>query len=183
MISPELTLILFIVLFALVMFNLVLSTRLTRALKKIQPASDNAEPLPAGIQLPALEATQYVSGAEFDYGEINEDAKVFLFLSSQCPKCKSKLDEVQALVNKSRDMGVSIWLLTDEKPRRMKRFLKATSLYDRVLGLSEQLMDMLNPVKASPYYLFVDQNNVLQAEGLIGDQNWLDFSQQIQTGE
>lgn len=182
-ISPQLSLILFIILFVLTSVNLVLSGRLIKALKRVQVNTGDRQPLPAGEVLPALEATQYSDGTEFDYAQINEEAKVFLFLHSHCPKCKTKLKEIDMLVEKSCGMGVSIWLLTEEKPRKFRTFLKNTSLFDRVLGLQEHVMMFFNPVQASPYYLFVDQNNVLQAEGLIGDDAWLDFSQQIQTAE
>jgi hypothetical protein len=34
---------------------------------------------------------------------------------------------------------------------------------------------------ASPYYLFVDDDSVLKAQGMIGDENWQSFVVQTET--
>lgn len=179
MISQELIIMLFTIAFILIFLNLMLTFRLVKAVNDVRAEIYNPQPLQTGEVIPSLEAQRLLDECPFEYQLIRDQAKVFLYLSSDCPKCKSKLPEIEGLVHSAQESGVSIWLFTDEKPKKIKQFLRGTSLYGRTLGLDQKVLNLFNPVNASPFYLFVDQSDILQAQGLIGDENWLQFSQQI----
>lgn len=179
MIADATILLLFVIAFSLILLNLLLVVRLIQAFRRMGKGEPQPEPLEQGAQLLPLNATFLVNNQAFDYQSIQHEAKVFLFLSSLCPKCKSKLIEIEKLISASTSSGVSIRLLTDEKPQKVQRFLQGTSLYENVLGITSEALKHYNPIKAYPYYLFVDQQDTLQAQGQIGDHNWVTFSEQI----
>lgn len=170
--------VLFIIAFSLILLNLILTIRLIRVTRSINVAAAEPQPLLDGSQLPQLQATLLSDNSAFDYQSIAQEAKVYLFLSSHCSKCKTWLPDIEKLHTRTQNLGVSIWLLTDEEPNRVRRFLQGTSLSGRVLLVDKALLVQFNPLMASPYYLFIDQENTLQAQGALGDENWLSFIEQ-----
>jgi hypothetical protein len=45
--------------------------------------------------------------------------------------------------------------------------------------VKKEVLNKLNPIAGYPYYLFIDQNNILKTQGLIGDDNWQAFVEQL----
>ena len=176
--SSSLLTLLFIVAFLLIALNLVLTLKLVNAIRFLTPA-EKTKPLPEGVSLPSFKAKVLQSNQPFSQHCLDEQARVLLFLSPVCPKCREKLPEIDLLLEDARQMGVAILLISDEKARKMKRFLKGTSLAAATLLVDKDTMKMVNPISASPYYLFLDQENTLQAQGFVGDDNWLGFVEQI----
>lgn len=145
-------------------------------------------PMPASVTPQKLEDGTVISDVPFDriidkkkvtLYEYDKYAKVMVFLTSKCNKCKSKLPELRASLDSANNLGVLIWIVTLESKSRMKSFLEDEALLDTAMSTNQGAYDYLNPEAASPYYLFVDAENVLQAQGFIGDENWINFMEQL----
>ena len=78
------------------------------------------------------------------------------------------------------EVGVQFWLVGMGGRWSVKRFLKGSGLTERALIIEAEHRKKLNPSRSSPFYMFVDENFVLQASGLLGDENWLGFVEQMQ---
>lgn len=102
-----------------------------------------------------------------------------LFLSSKCPKCVSKLAELERMLPGARQAGLAMWLVSAEPAWRLRRFLGAGFPLSQVLRVSPHDYKLLNARVLSPAYLFVNHDGVVEASGLIGDENWLGLRAQL----
>lgn len=178
-ISPPLLQLMLIFLSIGVLVSLWLNLRLINTIKYLRVEQNNVEQLTTGSAITDFAGHQLSDHSPINTHQFNDYAKVFLFLSSKCNKCKGKLPELDALSQYTLDAGVYLQILTHEPKRAVNGFLQGTSLASITLLIDEQTSNSLNPQGASPYYLFVSQDNVIQAQGFIGDENWLAFSDQI----
>lgn len=108
-----------------------------------------------------------------------EQPSVLLFLSSRCPKCKDKVTEIEALLPLLDDAGLSMFLVTNEPSRHITKFLSNDALSEKVLQISSKQYKQINPTLSTPYYLFINHLTQLEAGGVIGDEDWLSFLQQM----
>lgn len=108
-----------------------------------------------------------------------EQATALLFLSSRCPQCKEKLSEIEALVPLLKGAGLTLFLVTNEPKRHFVKFLKNSSLLEHALLIDKTSYKNVNPTMSTPYYLFVNHLTELQAGGVLGDEDWQSFIQQM----
>ncbi|MEM9340688.1 MAG: redoxin domain-containing protein [Bacteroidota bacterium] len=179
MIDQSLLLVILTFLIAAVGFNLWLSFRLVRTIRLLPNAKELPPSLEVGTAIPYFSAKRIANNETFALEEYRDYANVLVFLASKCPKCKSKLPEMAKVLDKIGPLGVSLWIITRETRKQMKKFIDDAGLMEVVLKVDEETYDFLNPQGMSPYYLFISNENVLEAEGQIGDENWLNFLQQI----
>ncbi|WP_157778453.1 TlpA family protein disulfide reductase [Massilia violaceinigra] len=161
-----------------VALNLKLSLHLSKVVDSLSTAARAASMLPVGEPVPAFTGKPLAGGAPVTVGGDGQPA-VLLFLSSACPKCRQKLPEIERLAPLARDAGVAIWLVSLEPAWRLRRFLQASSLAGSTLRVAAADYAMLNPVMSSPSYLFISQAGTLDARGMIGDDDWRSFSEQM----
>lgn len=166
-----------------VTFNLWLTFRLIRSVRLL-PMSKHvvAQKLTEGILISDFDLDRITDKKSLTLYEFPDHAKVLVFLTSKCKKCKSKLPELHESLEIANRLGVMIWILTLETKGRMKNFLQNDNLMDVSMRVSQSSYDYLNPEGASPYYLFIDAENTLQAQGFIGDENWVGFLKQLEQG-
>jgi len=162
-----------------VALNLWLTFRLFRLVRLSASTGELPKPLPVGSHIEPIQGQDFIEGAAIDLNEPVNLAKVYLFLSSECDKCKSKLSEILNVLDATEGQGVNLWLISMESKRRVSNFLSSPTLMGSTIKVTEDEYDRVNPTGASPYYMFVDHNNLLQAEGFIGDENWISFTQQL----
>lgn len=108
---------------------------------------------------------------------------VWLFLSSQCPKCHDTLPLLERLLPLCDSAQVRLQLLTMESRKPMLHFLAGSVLLQNSFALRRKDYLKLNPALVSPGYLFINHEGLVEAEGIIGDSNWQSFEQQIMTTE
>lgn len=106
-----------------------------------------------------------------------------LFLSSRCPKCRTKLAELEQMLPAAQRAGLAVWLISAEPAWRLRRFLDGRFPLAQVLRLNRRDYKILNATGASPAYLFVNHAGILEAGGLIGDENWLGLRAQLADGD
>lgn len=162
-----------------VAFNLWLNFRIIRAIRLLPIPKESPQNLEVGTLIPDISFHGRFDKRTVDLNEYAAYAKVFVFVASKCDKCKTKLPELRASLDSAKKLGVMIWILTLESKGRMKTFLGDQALFDVTLSTDQTTYDFLNPQGASPYYLFIDAENSLQAEGFIGDENWSNFMEQL----
>lgn len=164
---------------ALGLLNLWLNLRLIRTIKYLRVGNSSVEQLSLGTVVTDFSATRLHDESLTTTEDYAPYAKVWLFLSSKCDKCKSKLPQIQALAAHTQEAGVYCRILSEEPSLAMKGFLVDTTLQSNTLLIDQQTREQLNPQGASPYYLFVGHDNALQAQGFIGDEDWTSFVEQI----
>lgn len=130
-----------------------------------------------GEQLPTLKGKTLVN----EVVELSgiEQATVLLFLSSRCPQCQEKLAEIESLIPLLEEAGLTLLLVTNEPKRHIVKFLKNGPLLENVLLVNKTSYKQINPTLSTPYYLFVNHLTQLEAGGVIGDEDWQSFLQQM----
>ncbi|MEL6538702.1 MAG: redoxin domain-containing protein, partial [Bacteroidota bacterium] len=152
-----------------------------RTIKRMPSATgDSAPPLPTGTVVADVSMDRFSDNETVSLSTYPQHAKALVFLGSKCPKCKAKLPELRASMAKTQNLGVMIWIVSVEKRRRIKNFLRDEVLLDATLRTNQDTYDYLNPQSAFPYYLFIDAENTVQAEGMLGDENWMNFIEQLE---
>lgn len=166
-----------IILALLVALNLKLTLHLFELIRDPSLLNPPFLARPVGDFMPEIEGKS-ANNTPVHLAELGQ-ASVLLFLSSRCPQCKEKLAEIQALIPAADDAGLSLLLVTQEPLRHFSKFLQHELLLNQVVKVSSKQYKQLNPSISTPYYLFIDHLNQLQAGGVIGDEDWLSFSEQM----
>ncbi|HEX8611873.1 MAG TPA: hypothetical protein VF800_11355 [Telluria sp.] len=161
-----------------VALNLKLSLQLLKAVDRLGTAAKAASILAPGEAVDAFAGKRLAGGAPLTVGGDGQPA-VLLFLSSACPKCRHKLPEIARLAPLAREAGVALWLISLEPGWRLRRFLQASALAGSAVRVSTADYEMLNPLMSSPSYLFVSAAGTLDARGMIGDDDWRSFCEQM----
>lgn len=167
---------------ALLALGLALNIKLTLSvLHTARRERDTPEVLPPGAPVPQVQARALRGGAVHRMGAGGQ-AAVLLFLSSKCPKCKTKLPEIGRMLEPAEQAGLDIWIVSHEPGWRLRQFLRGFPL-TRALRMKLRDYKLLNPTLASPSYMMVNHEGVLEAAGTIGDDNWLDLRAQLADSE
>ncbi|MCY0913441.1 redoxin family protein [Massilia sp. H27-R4] len=161
-----------------VALNLKLSLKLSKAVDSLSAAAKAAALAPLGGPVPAFTGKLLDGGAPVTVGGDGQ-AAVLLFLSSACPKCRQKLLGIEHLAPLAHDAGVALWLVSVEPAWRLRRFLQSTALAGSTVRVAAADYEMLNPVMSSPSYLFVSAAGTLDARGMLGDDDWRSFCEQM----
>ncbi len=106
-------------------------------------------------------------------------ASVLLYLASKCPKCKSKQPQIENMLAASEAAGLQLFLLSSESAWRLRRFIPSTLLRSKVVRVSADAYKLLNATYASPSYQFINHQGILEASGMIGDDNWQALQKQL----
>lgn len=167
---------LIVVLFAAVSFNFYLTYRLF-AFTSDSITRISTNNMPVGTTLSAFDY-RFLDADKLQSKHSNS-AWVLVFLDSRCAKCLEKLPLLESMLDDADQAGVEILITTLEKPSRLKKVLSGTKLLSQAIYLVPKVRFMLNPKSASPFYLFIDQELTIQANGLIDDENWNSFKNQI----
>lgn len=164
-----------------VALNLALTFRLLAAVRAL--ADGPPVPLSAGMPLPPIEGRvlpgRLLPGRAVVALPPAGQPAVLLFLSSRCPKCRAKLPEIAGLLAPAQAAGVAVWLVSHEPSWRLRRFLRASPLAAVAVRVARASYRQLNVRYASPSYLFIGHDGMVQAQGMIGDDDWMSFCAQM----
>jgi hemin uptake protein HemP len=163
--------------------NLFLSLRLTTLVGALAHAR-LPDTVPIGVVLPDFRARTLDDGRRVDSDTLlAEQATVLVFLSPGCKSCLERLPELRRMQPLMEEAGVALWVIVNGRERRLRAYFESTGLLSRVLRVSDSDMRKLNPKYSAPFYIFVDATRIVQASDLIGDENWLNFRDQIGDAE
>ncbi|GJJ04089.1 hypothetical protein RugamoR64_46270 [Duganella rhizosphaerae] len=164
---------------ALLACGLALNLKLTLSvLQTSRRERETPEPLRPGEPVPQVPARVLAGGATHGLSASGQ-ASALLFLSSKCPKCKTKLAEIGQMLPQAEQAGLAIWIVSHEPGWRVRQFLGGAFPLSRVLRVTLRDYRLLNAMMASPAYLMVGHDGVLEASGMIGDDNWQDLRAQL----
>ncbi|MEO0420962.1 MAG: redoxin domain-containing protein [Pseudomonadota bacterium] len=169
---------LLIVLVPAVALNLWLTQRLSSRLRHAMTA-EPALTCAIDATVPEFSGRRLVDGTPVADAALAGQANVLVFLSTACGDCRRKLPVLEELLEPMERHGVQLWLLSQEPPARLRRFIQRDALRARVVRLDRRAYQRLNPRYAAPLYLFVDDQQVVRAGDFIGDENWRAFVDQI----
>lgn len=160
----------------------LISTNLHRIAHRLGLAagSESAEPPSPGQALPAFEGRARADGRRVTSAELEGQAAVLLFMSSGCPKCRGKVPELQQLLPAIRSAGISLWIVPADAKHDISLLLEGSALLEHVLVLETTGLTLLNPRRATPFYLFIDHRMAVVARGQMGDEDWQSFVAQME---
>jgi hypothetical protein len=160
--------------------SVALNLKLTFSLLATVRALADGPPVPlqAGMPLPPVCGRALLGRADVAL-PVGQRAGVLLFLSSQCPQCRTKLPEIEGMLAPARMAGVDMFLVSQEPAWRLRRFLHPAGLAPIALRLGRKDYRQLNPRLMSPAYVFVGHDGIVQASGMIGDDDWRSFCAQM----
>jgi hypothetical protein len=173
---PLLLLVLAILAFGLA-FNLHLSLGVMRRLRKERDTP--ALPVPAVGEPASRIAARRLGSRRGEDLLPPGQACALVFLTSKCDKCRARVPQVAALLSPAAHAGLTLRVVSVEPAFRLRRFLAGTPLLDAVWQARLDDYKTLNPRLAAPAYLFVNHEGVIEAAGLIGDENWLGLTEQL----
>lgn len=160
-------------------FALALNLQLTlSAARAARRGRDAPERLLPGQRMPVVAARAPGPGARIQLAAPGQ-SWALLFLSSKCPKCREKLPGIDAMAGSARAAGLAMWIVSEEPRWRLRGFLRNTALAALTARVDRVGYRTLNPSMATPAYLFVNHEGVLEAFGLIGDDDWLALQAQL----
>lgn len=139
--------------------------------------------VPLGQAVPTFEGRARASDRRVTAAELAGQAAVLLFLSSGCPKCHQTLPGLLQLLPAIRAAGVTLWILPADPTRDLASLLEGSALLEHALLVEPAVRDQLNPRRVAPAYLFFDHHSVALASGVIGDDDWQSFADQLTAPE
>ena len=169
--------ILLIFLLAAVTLNLVLTLRIA-AIVGGAPA-DSRSSVELEVAIPDFAGTMLADGRSLSAEALAGRATVLVFLSSRCGDCRRKVPEIVRLLPAMHRAGVMLLAVAMDSETRTRKFLGHTPLFEHVLLLGREDRGRLNPLSATPFYVFVDDQGHAKASNYIGDENWQAFVDQM----
>ncbi|MEW6372119.1 MAG: hypothetical protein AB1584_14380 [Pseudomonadota bacterium] len=158
-------------------FNLYLSLSVLRRTRMERDMTAEPAPMP-GERAPQVQARHMDTRRRAPLLPQGQ-ACALVFLSTRCDKCRGRLPEVAAMLPGAAAAGLALRIPSVEPAFRLRRFLGGTALPGAVWQLRTKDYKRLNPRLASPAYMFINHEGLIEAAGLIGDENWQSLVEQL----
>ncbi len=159
--------------------NLFLALRLAARLREgSEPVAMAA--LPVGETLPVFKAHRQADGRPVTTAALAGQPAVLAFLSPGCPACRQKAAELLDILPAMRSAQVALWIMCTDPVHDISDLVGETPLREHVLVHDEATRRSLNPWNAAPFYIFVDDRTLVQANNYMGDEDWRTFVAQMQ---
>ena len=157
--------------FVNISLNIVMLKKFVKAKEQLDAPSFNIETFPS-LQAMELHTKKHI------YTDINIPSAL-IFLATNCPKCKSKITMLEKLAVHAQLNGVSLHILLHEQMENIGSFFAQSTLTRLIWQLNYSDYKSVNPHEISPAYLFINENSEVEGQGMIDDENWRYFKQQI----
>lgn len=156
--------------------NLLLTFRLAARLRE---ATAPAMTVPIGQPVPPFAGVARADGRPLSSLELAGRAVVLVFLSPGCKTCAGHVGELVGLLPGAEAAGVALWIVPNDSAHDIGRLVGGTPLARHVLVLDADSRLRLNPLRIVPFYLFVDDRQIVQASNPLGDADWRAFISQM----
>lgn len=171
-----------LILFSLILsviLNLSLTLYLFKYVRLLNKEKQDAPPLtlPPGYIIEDFKARLI---NENQIVALEDNSSVIIFLSEKCGLCRSKVPQLEFLLPAVEKVDVSLWINLVDNVSAKDSFLSESPLINKAISIDKELIRTLNPRTASPFYLLIDHKKELQASGMIGDDNWNSFIEQME---
>lgn len=171
---------LLIFLLAAVTLNLFLTLRIAAIVREAPAPASTPLTLPLDEVIPHFSGVMIAGRRTLSSEALAGRATVLVFMSSRCGDCRKKVPEIEQLLPAIGKAGIMLLLVAMDTEATMKKFLGDTLLFEHVLVLDKEQRKRLNPLSATPFYVFVDDQGFAKASNYIGDENWEAFVDQMQ---
>lgn len=161
--------------------NLFLLLRIIGILQLADLGLATAQESPVGKALSTLAGERLGDRESIVHDKSAALACAVVFLAAGCPKCKSRIAELERIdaAIEAQGHAVALWVVGVGTRRQLTHMLKGTRFFQRTLTMPQAERRRLNPADASPYYVFLDPQLTVQACNYLGDENWIMFVNQI----
>lgn len=156
--------------------NLWLTFRISARLRE---ATAPAMTVPIGEAVPPFEGVTGPDQRPVRSADLAGAALVLVFLSPGCKTCAGHIGELVGLLPGAEAAGVGLWIVPNDSAHDIGRLVGGTRLAGRVLILDAESRPRLNPLRLVPFYLFVDDKQIVRASGHLGDPDWRAFVTQM----
>ena len=163
--------------------NAVLLTRLTKLARSLAPTIGMPTPLSANMPMPAFSGVYLQSEQRVSNESLKGAPGMIVFLAEHCALCQEKSGEIKTTADRAIAQGLSVLVTSMAARRHFKRHLAGGPFVNFAVYIDERLRRRLNPAWFAPLYLFFDENGVVQASNVVGDDDWRSFTAQLETLE
>lgn len=163
--------------------NSFLIIRTAKMIEAIAPAIGMPSPLSEGALLPAFSGSMIKTGEPVCNASLIGKPGVIIFTASGCSTCEEKKPEILKARQGAKALGVTFLMAEMASRHAAQEDLSKTPYSTFTMVLAKGSFRKLNPAKSMPLYIFFDENGVVQASNMIGDENWALFMEQIATVE
>lgn len=153
--------------------------RAAKMIEAVAPAMGAPSPLPEDTPLPAFSGRMAETNAPVDNASLLGKPCVIIFTAPGCAACEGKKPEILKAQQDAEALGVR-FLAAELAPQSGLREKQRENRFSRfAVKLDKKSFYRLNPAKAMPLYIFLDENGTAKASGMIGDENWVLFTEQV----
>ena len=156
--------------------------RLTRALTPMfQRPPQAAEPTipPVDVGTPIPDFTAYtLDGQAIDYSSFAGKPLALIFMSTNCPHCRSAIPELAITGYKARHRDVQIVPVVTADLLETQQFIGDVEMHLSILAAPPAMspwLGALNPEGIVPAYCYVDSDGIVQSMGGLHSQEWRDL--------
>ena len=134
---------------------------------------------PVGERVPAFVGRNLADGRRVASKELLGRSLALVFLSPACPKCREKIADLQEILPATKTVGLNFWIAGALQADDLSQFLAGSPLLDYAFDIDQRTRRILNPLHATPYYVFIDDQLIVRVSDYLGDENWRDFIEQM----
>ncbi len=167
-----------LLLWAVVVFNLLLTLALVRRMNSLSPSgmSGRPETLKVGQPAPDFQA-QSLHGETITLANFAGRAVTFVFAAPHCNPCREEMPKLEALRPKARLAGMELVLVNDASIADALAMADEFHLTLPMLAASRASSDFMESYKAAgtPFYCVVSAEGKVQATGFLG-KAWRDMT-------
>lgn len=135
--------------------------------------------VPLGQPVPPFEGTAPAQSRTIRSSDLAGQPVVLVFLSPGCEACAGRIGELVEILPGADQLGVSLWIVPADDVHDLGRLVDGTPLAERVLILDSANRLRLNPLRAAPFFLFIDEALIALASNSVGDDDWRAFVEQM----
>ena len=135
--------------------------------------------IPLGQPVAPFEGTARAQSRAIRSSDLAGRPTALVFLSPGCKTCAGHVPELIDAARGAERLGVDLWIVPNDEVHDIDRLVAGTSLAERVLILDASARLRLNPQRAAPFYLFIDEASTALASNTLGDEDWQTFVEQM----
>jgi len=166
---------------AILLFGLAAMLLLVQRLSSRLTALEGRLPVetPVGKPLAAFEGVRAADGGTVRTSDLLGQTTAMVFLSSGCPKCVSKREDLLAILPGMQRAGLAFYIVPADAVHGVSEIVDGSPLADRVLRIKPDALPRLNPNALTPAYLFIDEAGIVRDHSHMDDPNWIGFVSQM----
>jgi len=164
-------------LWVVLIFNLLLTLALVRSVNKMSSTYIDGERLKIDTLQPGDTAPNFsalsLGGEEITLKDFNNKTVAFIFVSSKCEPCKTRIPEIEKVFPAAKDAGIEFVFVTNDDFDEANDFFGALNGNIKTLMVPKQNNAFRDEYKifGTPSFCLVNSKGIIQEIGFF-DQKW-----------